>query len=102
MHEVADRRQHARDHVGVLGVDLGRHELSQQQARLFVDQQQLLDPVDDIPPATIITSVRREGSNVVVHGVSHDNGDIVSVSVNDNAALDSTSPGVTDESAEAS
>jgi len=42
----------------------------------------LLDPVDDLAPATIITSVRRTGGRLVVHGVSHDNGDVASVTVN--------------------
>lgn len=42
----------------------------------------LLDEVDDIPPATIITSVRRQGNKLEVHGMSHDNGEIVSVQVN--------------------
>lgn len=43
---------------------------------------QLLNPVDDIPPATIITSVRRDGQRIHVRGVSHDNGEITSVRVN--------------------
>src|SRR5262249_38613127 len=34
----------------------------------------LLDPVDDLPPATIILSVRRQGDKLLVKGVSHDNG----------------------------
>lgn len=42
----------------------------------------LLDPIDDLPPATIITSVRRQGDKVVVRGVSEDNGTISRVSVN--------------------
>lgn len=42
----------------------------------------LLDPVDDLPPATIITSVVRSGDKLRVSGISHDNGDIVSVTVN--------------------
>jgi hypothetical protein len=46
----------------------------------------VLDPVDDVPPATIITRVRREGDKLVVRGVSHDNGDITSITVNGVAA----------------
>ncbi|MCH5372596.1 MAG: hypothetical protein JJ992_01365, partial [Planctomycetes bacterium] len=42
---------------------------------------ELLDPVDDVPPATIITSVRREGAKLIVCGVSHDNGRITEVLV---------------------
>lgn len=41
----------------------------------------LLNPVDDLPPATIITSMHRDGGTLVVEGVSHDNGRITSVSV---------------------
>ena len=43
---------------------------------------ELLNPIDDLPPATVITSLRQEGGKVVVQGVSHDNGEIVSVLVN--------------------
>jgi hypothetical protein len=35
-----------------------------------------------VPPATIITSVRREAGQLLVRGVSHDNGEIVAVLVN--------------------
>jgi len=47
---------------------------------------ELLRPVDDLPPATIITSVRRQGDSLVVRGVSHDNGPIARVMVNDKPA----------------
>jgi hypothetical protein len=61
----------------------------------------LLDPIDDLPPATIILSVQRTGSKLVVRGVSHDNGDIVSVSVNNKKAkVLSTKAGVVDWEAE--
>jgi hypothetical protein len=57
----------------------------------------LLTPVDDQPPATVITHVRREGDKLVVTGVSHDNGDITSVKVNGQpAAIASRSAGVVD------
>lgn len=42
----------------------------------------LLDAVDDLPPATIISSIRRAGGKLQVSGVTHDNGKITSVSVN--------------------
>lgn len=58
---------------------------------------ELLDPVDDIPPATIITGVRHVGDAMLVTGVSHDNGAIVSVVVNGKEAeVVSTSSGVVD------
>jgi hypothetical protein len=42
----------------------------------------LLDAVDDLPPATIITSVRTAADKVLVRGTSHDNGEIESITVN--------------------
>jgi hypothetical protein len=58
---------------------------------------QLLDPVDDVPPATVITSVRGEGGKLLVRGISHDNGKIVAIKVNDlEARVVSTRSGVVD------
>jgi hypothetical protein len=42
----------------------------------------LLDPVDDLPPTTVITHVRRVGGKVVVRGTAADNGVIKRVTVN--------------------
>lgn len=42
----------------------------------------LLEPVDDLPPATIITHVRRDGGKVIVQGVTADNGKVQRVVVN--------------------
>ena len=41
----------------------------------------LLDPVDDVPPATVITHVRREGGKVIVRGTTSDNGTVKRVLV---------------------
>jgi hypothetical protein len=58
---------------------------------------QLLNPVDDLPPATVILSVRRQGGQLLVEGVSHDNGVIRSVTVNgQDAQLDMIQPGLVD------
>jgi hypothetical protein len=44
---------------------------------------QLLDPVDDLPPATVITSVvRRTAGTLVVRGTASDNGTVRTVRVN--------------------
>ncbi len=43
---------------------------------------QLLDPVDDLPPVTVITQVRREGDRAIVSGVTSDNGPVKRVVVN--------------------
>ncbi len=51
-----------------------------------VEWPELLDPVDDLPPATVITSTAREGSRLRVRGVSHDNGEITSVVVSGSRA----------------
>lgn len=58
---------------------------------------ELLDETDDVPPATIITSVTRDQGKLIVRGVSHDNGEIVSVDVNGKPAeLTMTLNGVVD------
>ncbi len=62
-----------------------------------VDFPTLLDPVDDLPPATMITSVRRDGGKVTVRGVTQDNGEVVKVVVNERPAKRvSSRAGVTD------
>jgi hypothetical protein len=43
---------------------------------------ELLRPVDDLPPATIITDVRRDRGMLRVSGICEDNGEIASVTVN--------------------
>jgi hypothetical protein len=47
-----------------------------------VEFPKLLDPVDDLPPTTVITHVKREGANVVVRGTTADNGAVTKVVVN--------------------
>ncbi len=51
-----------------------------------VEFPKLLDPIDDLPPTTVITHIRREGSKVIVRGTSADNGVITKVTVNGTAA----------------
>jgi hypothetical protein len=41
-----------------------------------------LDPVDDLPPATVITGVFPQGGQLIVHGTTSDNGQVKSVTVN--------------------
>ena len=61
----------------------------------------LLDPVDDLPPATIITALQRTGTALRVSGVTHDNGEIAEVLVNGRPATVVRSvAGVTDWFAE--
>ena len=43
---------------------------------------QLLAPVDDVPPATLITGIKVEGAKRIVQGVCHDNGEVAAVTVN--------------------
>lgn len=55
----------------------------------------LLDPVDDLPPATIITAVIRRGEKLEIQGITHDNGEVEAVSVNGATAIpEMKSPGV--------
>jgi hypothetical protein len=62
-----------------------------------VEFPELLDPVDDHPPATIILSARRQDGKLVVKGVSHDNGEVADVTVNGQAAkIVSQTAGVAD------
>jgi len=42
----------------------------------------LLAPLDDLPPATLITSIRPIGDKHEVRGVAHDNGEVQTVTVN--------------------
>jgi hypothetical protein len=44
---------------------------------------EVLNPVDDLPPATVITHVRRDGDKLSVRGTTSDNGNIRAVSVSD-------------------
>jgi hypothetical protein len=58
---------------------------------------ELLAPVDDLPPATLITQVRREGRRWVVRGVTQDNGEVAAVTVNNRpAALQPNGGGLVD------
>jgi hypothetical protein len=45
-----------------------------------------LDPVDDLPPVTVITNMRRDGAKLIVRGTTSDNGTVKEVSVNGHAA----------------
>ena len=51
---------------------------------------QLLAPVDDLPPATLITDIQHDGARRTVRGVSHDDGSIATVSVNGHPATITT------------
>jgi hypothetical protein len=47
-----------------------------------VEFPKLLDPIDDLPPATIITHVSRRGEKLLVRGSTADDGKVVKVIVN--------------------
>jgi hypothetical protein len=62
-----------------------------------VEWPELLDPVDDLPPATIVTRYRRQGDQLAVTGVAHDNGEIDRILVNGHLAeVRSRNAGVVD------
>ena len=46
-----------------------------------VEFPQILDPVDDLPPVTVITSIRRSNDQLILTGVATDNGDIAGINV---------------------
>jgi hypothetical protein len=46
----------------------------------------LLEPVDDLPPVSVITSVSRAGGRVRVRGITTDNGEVATVTVNGHPA----------------
>lgn len=57
----------------------------------------LLDPVDDLPPASLITGVRLVKGRLLVRGLTQDNGTVASVLVNGHTAtLTEAGPGVVD------
>src|SRR5262249_35441496 len=47
-----------------------------------IEFPKLLDPVDDLPPTTVITHVMDEGTGLVVRGTTADNGAVKKVVVN--------------------
>ncbi len=57
-----------------------------------IEFPRLLDPTDDLPPATLITDVRSQGENLIVSGATHDNGDVAGILVNGLPAKASMSP----------
>jgi hypothetical protein len=42
----------------------------------------LLEPVDDLPPATMITSVQAVKGGLLIKGIAQDNGEVAAVTVN--------------------
>jgi hypothetical protein len=55
----------------------------------------LLEPMDDLPPATMITSVQTMKGKLLVRGLTQDNGEVASVTVNERPArVTSTHSGV--------
>lgn len=46
----------------------------------------VLDPIDDLPPVTVITHVRKDGDRLHVRGTTSDNGTVKRVTVNGTAA----------------
>jgi len=50
-----------------------------------VEFPQLLDPVDDLPPTSVITHVLRQGDKLLIRGTTADGGEVQSVTVNGQA-----------------
>jgi Tfp pilus assembly protein PilN len=61
----------------------------------------LLEPIDDLPPATMIRSVRKQNGKLIVTGLSQDNEQVAAISVNGVTATTlSATAGVTEWRAE--
>ncbi len=57
----------------------------------------LLEPIDDLPPATMIRSVRKANGKLIVTGLSQDNEQVAAISVNGAmATILSAAAGVTE------
>jgi hypothetical protein len=74
--EVAEGGDRFRDEPGLTGKATRATEVK------GVAFPKLLDPVDDLPPTTVITHVRRAGATLVVRGTTADNGTVTKVLVN--------------------
>jgi hypothetical protein len=62
-----------------------------------ISMPQLLFPTDDVPPATIITQAIRDGKQIRVTGISHDDNEITQITVNGKPAeVKSRASGVVD------
>lgn len=60
-----------------------------------IEWPEVLQPVDDLPPATMITAIERDSDKLIVRGLSHDNGEVTQVKVNERLAkLVQRGPGV--------
>jgi hypothetical protein len=62
------------------------HDLTGNESRsarvTSIDFPQLLQPIDDQPPTTVITNVQHKAGKRIVRGTAADNGDIAKVTVN--------------------
>ena len=66
-----------------------------------IDFPELLSPVDDLPPCTVITRIDSTGDRLLVRGTTHDNGVVKTISVNGKSArILSQAHGVADWSIE--
>jgi hypothetical protein len=74
--EVADGGTLFRDETGLTGKNTRVTEIKD------VPFPKLLDPVDDLPPTSVITHVQRKGTTLIVRGTTADNGTVAKVLVN--------------------
>jgi hypothetical protein len=51
-----------------------------------IDFPELLSPVDDLPPCTVITRIDSNGDRLLIQGTTHDNGVVKTISVNGKSA----------------
>ena len=64
------------EEVGLTGYESRRAKVAN------VTFPKVLDPVDDLPPATVLTGVSKSGDKLMIRGVTGDNGTVKRVLVN--------------------
>src|SRR5262249_37422428 len=75
--------RHAYRAVALDRLEVHKEFAARGQAPRAADFPRPLDPVDDLPPATVITRVRRAGAGMLeVGGTTSDNGTVTRVRVN--------------------
>jgi hypothetical protein len=74
--EVVANRDKYREQPGLTGKSTRATEVK------GVAFPKLLDPIDDLPPVTVITHVSKRGEKLIVRGTTSDNGAVTKVLVN--------------------
>ena len=74
--------KHAYESINFVKVPDGTMYAFEPQGRPKLGERKPLNPVDDLPPITVITHVTVQGTKVLVRGTTADNGTVIKVLVN--------------------